>query len=578
MSIVMDAERVAHDMAVRFGGTRDVYFRLSPEQGMQTIKWDDWGRLSEVVANALIYVERPWVKADMNKIATAIRERKAAIPIMHIDGEIQLPTPGIKQCPSPTPVFTGRNKHVEQIKNCISNGDKQRCVSVVHGLGGAGKTQVALATVQKTRDMWSDIIYVDATTRDTTISGLEDFAKAKKIGEEHTDTIRWLGNCREQWLMVFDNADDPALDLPSFFPSGDHGSILVTTRISQLALRAQGQNPACNIHQMDGDEALELLLKTAGREGEQLLELEHDAAIRLLQEFGYLALAIVHAGAYIRCSYCTMDEYRNMFLNQRQATLDEYQAMLVKVDDYHKSVYTTWLMSYELLSGPAQQLLWLMAFMHQDNITQDIFQRAAINSRTYEFPIHPFDAEAKVREYIKGLLQRYLRPNGTWNTGIFRTVMAKLLAYSLISYDRANTAYTLHVLVHNWAATVIPHPREDAIQHTTFLLAVLVNETENEEEFAYERTLEAHVNTVLHRQSKANANNALAFAQIYGHMGKWGQKEVMDLVGLNAQRQMLGDWHLDTLASLSKLAATYHHMRQFKQAEELQIQKDASTD
>ena len=58
--------------------------------------------------------------------------------------------------------------------------------------------------------------------------------------------LLWLarkGN--RQWLMIFDNVDqdyqtdqsaeDPdAYDLASYFPHADHGSILVTTRLSSL--------------------------------------------------------------------------------------------------------------------------------------------------------------------------------------------------------------------------------------------------------------------------------------------------------------------------------------------------------
>ncbi|KAG8693975.1 hypothetical protein FRC08_008776, partial [Ceratobasidium sp. 394] len=274
-----------------------------------------------------------------------------------IDGEIQSTvqnTAGVKQCPDPAAIFTGRGDKIERIENCILNGDKQRCVFVLHGLGGAGKTQIALRTVQKTRDIWTDIVYVDATSRDTAIGALVAFAKAKMIGEAHTDAIRWLSSRRERWLMVFDNADDPSLDIRSFFPSGDHGSILITTRLPQLALLAQGPDPECGVFSMYSEEALELFLKTARLQGGQISETERDAAVNLLQEFGHLALAIVHAGAYIWSSKCTIVQYHGMFLKQRRTTLERYQTLLVKVDDYQKSVYTTWHMSYRLLSPRAQ--------------------------------------------------------------------------------------------------------------------------------------------------------------------------------------------------------------------------------
>jgi predicted acylesterase/phospholipase RssA len=83
-SIATDSERVARDMAVRFQGTTDVYFRLSVEQGMQEIELDDWDKLGKVMAHTRVYMRHPEVHATINRIVTAIRERKEAIPTAQI--------------------------------------------------------------------------------------------------------------------------------------------------------------------------------------------------------------------------------------------------------------------------------------------------------------------------------------------------------------------------------------------------------------------------------------------------------------------------------------------------------------
>jgi hypothetical protein len=156
-------------------------------------------------------------------------------------------------------------------------------VFVLHGLGGAGKTQIALKTIEKTRDMWTDIVFVDATSRETTISTLQGFAKVKKIGDTHEDAIRWLGAHKERWLMLFDNADDPLFNIGDFFPPGNYGSILVTTRISDLAHLARGPDSDFGVASMEPKEALELLLKTARMRDEQLPGVERKEAIGLLE-------------------------------------------------------------------------------------------------------------------------------------------------------------------------------------------------------------------------------------------------------------------------------------------------------
>jgi predicted acylesterase/phospholipase RssA len=307
--LATDSERVAQEMAVRFRGTANVYFRFNVDQGMWNVRLSDWERLSEVTVHTRLYMLREETKEMMDRSVRAIKERLPSISMVHIgtstlenlcrllshkhfsavhaDGEIQTPTlqqtTGVKMSPSPTPVFTGQEAKIEKVENCIACGDKQRCVFVLHGLGGAGKTQIALRVIEKTHNMWTDIVYIDATSRETTASTLEGFATAKMIGKTYEDTIWWLANRRERWLMVFDNADDSSLDISDFFPAGNHGSILITTRMADLALLARGPESDCNVTSMEPGEALELLLKTARMQEELLGEAEREAAIHLLE-------------------------------------------------------------------------------------------------------------------------------------------------------------------------------------------------------------------------------------------------------------------------------------------------------
>jgi hypothetical protein len=206
-------------------------------------------------------------------------------------GKIQRPSAqkstGVKHCPAPSPVFTGCDAHVSQVKNCLLGGANERRVCVIHGLGGTGKTQISLKAIETTKDDWTDIVYVDATSQETTISTLKAFAIAKKVGESHEDAIRWLESHHRSWLMVFDNADDPDLNLLSFIPQGSHGSVLITTRLRGLALLGQGPNSDCNVGGMDPQEALELLLKKARMQDQVLEQKEIEAAKDLVKVRGF---------------------------------------------------------------------------------------------------------------------------------------------------------------------------------------------------------------------------------------------------------------------------------------------------
>lgn len=106
------------------------------------------------------------------------------------------------------------------------------------------------------------IFWIDASSQTTAQQGFLAIARACGIEENLGITRQWLSNAQEPWLLVIDNADDPSIDASKFFPVGNKGSILITTR-----------NPDCRIHatvgsyefgEMDLEEAVTLFLRASG--------------------------------------------------------------------------------------------------------------------------------------------------------------------------------------------------------------------------------------------------------------------------------------------------------------------------
>lgn len=85
-NMATDSERVAEEMAARFQGTTEVYYRFNVDQGMQSVEVDDWEKFSEVVAHTRAYTRKVEANRKMNRAAQTIKERKATVATTHIGG------------------------------------------------------------------------------------------------------------------------------------------------------------------------------------------------------------------------------------------------------------------------------------------------------------------------------------------------------------------------------------------------------------------------------------------------------------------------------------------------------------
>ncbi|KAH7333986.1 hypothetical protein B0J17DRAFT_121026 [Rhizoctonia solani] len=195
LDMAVDSERVVDGMARRFQDTTGIYFRFNVDQGIQDVEMDDWKKDSKVAAHAQTYMSKHEVNQSIHEAVKTIYDRNAALAVECIDGRIRhaLGRPSIKSCPVPTAYYTGRVKEIQRVVTCIADSDTEgQLVCVIHGLGGAGKSQLAFKAIQQTYTHWKHLIYVDATSRETIEGTLRDFAKAKRLGDSPRDTLQWL--------------------------------------------------------------------------------------------------------------------------------------------------------------------------------------------------------------------------------------------------------------------------------------------------------------------------------------------------------------------------------------------------
>jgi len=159
--------------------------------------------------------------------------------------------------------FVGREEELAKIKETFQGDGSHRKTVLLQGLGGIGKTQLAVEYVKQQRDAYPAIFWLNGKSEDMLKQSFKNMAKRlfdqfpsstllrtaaeSKDADQVAEAMkRWLsvkGN--NQWLMVFDNVDNPKLpgikdpqayNIKSYFPEAHQGFILITTRSSQLKI------------------------------------------------------------------------------------------------------------------------------------------------------------------------------------------------------------------------------------------------------------------------------------------------------------------------------------------------------
>jgi hypothetical protein len=110
---------------------------------------------------------------------------------------------------------------------------------------------------------FTDKFFLDASSTVTIETGLKNIATVKNVGRSSQDALKWLANTPQDWLLFYDNADDPKINLNRFLPRCNHGNIIITSRNPELCVYAGAHSAVSNMDQAD---AVALLLQSAAQQ------------------------------------------------------------------------------------------------------------------------------------------------------------------------------------------------------------------------------------------------------------------------------------------------------------------------
>ncbi|MFF3360765.1 tetratricopeptide repeat protein [Streptomyces misionensis] len=234
--------------------------------------------------------------------------------------EVEAP-PGEGNLPGPASgVFVGRAAELAELRRLLTGAGEAAVTRVagtrvIHGLGGIGKTTLALHYAHTFRRTYTLVWWINATSTKQIVAGLAGiatrlcphWATTTGVQERAAWAIRWL-QWHPGWLLVFDNVENPA-DLRHYLGMLPDGHHLATSR---TATGWHAVAPTMPLGLLDPDAATGLLCTLAlGAECAPTPRQRRDAAA-LAAELGYLPLALEQAGAYLFETGTPLGEYRAM--------------------------------------------------------------------------------------------------------------------------------------------------------------------------------------------------------------------------------------------------------------------------
>jgi tetratricopeptide (TPR) repeat protein len=341
-----------------------------------------------------------------------------------------------------------------------------------------------------TPDSFWGVFWVDLSNQSTAQSGF--LAVAKALGssaETYEDSLQVLACATQRWLLILDNADEPHFDYATYFPSGNRGSIIMTSR-----------NPMCRQYSTIGAVALEgldithstqLLLKAA-----QISEVSWPShtviSHNIIKLLGSHTLALIQAGAYISAGYCRLDQYAERFQQHRRQLLEHYPD---QQRSRYSDVYATFEASADALKRSqgesaldALSLLGILSMLHSSVLPLQLFQdawagaklvlqrepttfdvirlqQAPRRSRRFQLPwvsskqkpVHEAlsdqDIDRLQEEHVSRLPEFLGVQLQHWSDHRLKRARALLVSLSLVTMHQTNEddGLSMHPLVHAWA-------------------------------------------------------------------------------------------------------------------------------
>ena len=269
--------------------------------------------------------------------------------------------PGVWNVPARLARFVGRVGQLEELAGALRGGSAVVSVVALAGMGGVGKTSLAVEYVHRHASDFDVVWWVEAEQADAVAEQIGALGEALglPVGAEPAGVLGELRRRGARWLLVFDNAEDVAVVVP-FRPADGRGRVLVTSRRAGWG----GLGAVVEVPTLARSESVALL---SGR----VFDMDADTADRIAGLLGDLALAVEQAAGFCEQTGTPAGEFAGLLADR----LDEVIELGEVVGRAGVTVATLWELSVARLavSEPAAvELLELLAFCGPEPVPLDL--------------------------------------------------------------------------------------------------------------------------------------------------------------------------------------------------------------
>jgi hypothetical protein len=443
------------------------------------------------------------------------------------DGAADGPQPGrttqpVRLAPRPA-LLAGRETLLADLHARLTgNGAPWPRTSVLHGLGGTGKTSLAVEYAYRHLGefgvAWQFaaenpvVLTADFATLQAQL-GIHDAPNA--VASVHAV----LATHPAEWLLIFDNAPGLAA-IEAFLPPAGRGRVLIT---SQSGLWPSGQGTEVGV--LSSADAADFLIKRTG-------DPDHQSADTLAGELDGLPLALEQAAAYIQATRSSLAGYLPLLRLRRSDMLARGEPT-----GYHKTVATTWALAFDRLLQTSPEGVGLLRLIA-------CYAPEAIPLRLLLHPIPGLGGQ---------LDQQVSRPLMTLLDDVLvaSDAIAALRRYSLVT-PAGEGSVSVHRLVQAVTADQMPESLASGWRRA----AAATVEATLPADPKLPSTWPAFAALLPHAQA-ALAPHAAGLARVADYLGRSGNylaaRELCQRLA-DAQRQQFGAEDPETLNSLNELA------------------------